>query len=91
MPRNQSSPMEQLADEARSIELLLDELSPPSDLMEEYWRISLSLIDLVMRIDALAEQPGISMSGLEYRLLRSDLTTLEARITQLERESEVDL
>lgn len=54
MSRRRLSVADQLLDEARSIEVLLTEMAPPTESIQEYWEISLRLIDIVGRIEAYA-------------------------------------
>jgi len=86
MGRRRTSVAGQLLEEARSIEVLLDELSPSTQVMEEYWKVSLELIDLVARIEELSKTPGIDGSSESYLSLRGRLSSIESRILSLERD-----
>lgn len=75
-----------LLDEVHSIEALLTDMAPASDQIQEYWQLSLDLVDLVMRIEGFAAEPGATTASPGYQPLRSDLTRLESRIIQLEQD-----
>jgi hypothetical protein len=87
--RKPAPPSEQLLDEVRSIEVLLDEVAGDLSEMEMYWMISMDLIGLVSRIEDLATLPDIAPSDPRFVALRSDLSRLESRIMQLSAASEV--
>ena len=87
--RRQAPPKEQLLEEARAIEVLLDEVAGDLTEMETYWTISMELIGLVSRIEDLAALPYITPSDPRFVALRSDLSRLESRIMQLSGANEV--
>lgn len=84
-----TTPAQQLLEEAQSIELLMNELSPNATEMEDYWNLSLRLIDLVSGIEALNEQTETSLGDPAYQRLRGELTALESQIMEMSGAHEV--
>jgi hypothetical protein len=84
MPSQRPTPAEQLLDEARSIEVLLTDLSPTTELIDEYWQVSVDLIGLVLRIEELVQSSAPPTDETLLRA-RSKLIQLERHVFELER------
>ena len=90
MGRRKLSAAEQLAAEAHSIEALLESITPSTEMIQEYWQMSMDLVGLVLRIEALAAEPVTPPAEEAYARLRSELTFFESRVHLLEQEDPQD-
>lgn len=79
-----SSPLNQLAQEARAIELLASETEIPPDRLQEYWSLSADLINLVSDIDIYAvERPNPEPDDRGLLELTHRLRAIAARLAEI--------
>jgi len=88
MTRQRSTPLGRLLEEARQIEVLVEDLSPPTQLIEEYWDISMALIGFLTRLEGEIENLNGTDAEEAYARFRTELSRLEGRIAVLDRRSE---
>ncbi len=86
--RRIDTPPQRLLEEARSIEVLLSDISPGPEDVEAYWQLSADMINLMIEIEALAAAIGVTTDDPLFLRLRRELSRIESDAIEISRKAE---
>lgn len=87
---NVNSPVEELLQEARSIEVLLSDLVPGAEDIETYWSISADMIHLMSAIEGLAVGDKMAAADESFVQARKELSRIESIALELSQHAELE-